>query len=249
MSLPLSCLNNFQPYQEYYIITGSEEEEWENFYFQIRLNKICTHAELIHVEARKGISGTQVKQICTQIFNCIRPDSVILYDDSKVTHKNPTQDFYMRLFMPIVNENPKTWYSEDNFQILELSDDLTFEDQKVPYQSAAIYQKAVETIRSTKICTLPLYKGEVIPKQFLPYLSPDQLKHSKEITVHEIGKAIFQKLKNEGFKIQKTRKDFAFFYNNLLISNRIKNSPADYNEALNVLFNYKIWIKGQGTGT
>ena len=225
--------------QTYYFIKSCEQDDAEQFCFQIRLNKEFTNAEILHIQANTEISGTKVKEICMRLINFIQPDMTLLFDDSKIPNENPNFVKYMRLYMPIVNVIPKTWYSENNFRILELDQDLQFEGHQRSHQSLEVYNEAVKTIRSTKASTL--IKVDDILKQFRTYLSANQKMIVHDVTVHDIGKAVFQKLKQANH-CGKASKDFTCFYNTFLISGSIPNSPEAYNNALNVLFASKIWI-------
>jgi hypothetical protein len=231
--------------QLYHVISSCVENTLDNFYFQIRLDKQFSNAEIIHIGANQGISGTKVKEMCMRILDFIKPEIAILLDDSKIPHIKPDQVKYLRMYMPIVNDNPKTWYSENNFQILEVNQNLTFKDEPVTPQSLEVYHNAVDVIRNTKVCHIPVYKGELIPAPYRVYLNEEQKKNLKNLTVHELGKAIFLKAKEKNHK-GKAGLDFTSFYNNFLTSRRILNSPEAYNKALEDLYDHRLWIKKFG---
>src|SRR4029078_8575060 len=127
----------------------------------------CSSAEIIHIKSDDKVTGTEVKGSCMSILNYIRPETCVLYDDSKIVSKGRKK--YMRLYMPIVSESPKTWYSGDNFKVFNMDTPLQFKGKKIPDQRVDRYYIAVNTIRSTKMATIPVQDTRKIPTRFLPY--------------------------------------------------------------------------------
>ncbi|MBS0655193.1 MAG: hypothetical protein JSR46_05410 [Verrucomicrobia bacterium] len=230
--------------QSYYYVNAYTHNNRKKLYFQIRLNKECSNAEIVHIQSGGKITGTEVKGICMRVLNYIRPEICVLYDDSKIVNKDKKK--YMRLYMPIVSESPKTWYSGENFQVCNIDQNrsLQFKGKEIPCQEFERYSWAVETIRCTKMATIFVHENRKVPKRFLPYLTDEQKQNFNNITVHDVGKAIFQKLKEVNFaEKSKASHDFSFFYDKYVATTDIYHIPQHYCEALHVLDSSKIWIQ------
>jgi hypothetical protein len=233
---------------KYHYIKASVEDDDKTFYFQIRIEPSFLSSEILHIQQAESLSGTEVKKLCLTLLNYIKPSYAYLHDDAKKIHEDKSS-MALRMFLPVVSDEPKTWYSSDGFTLAEF-EELINEDKtpKTP-QNLHLYKAAVHLIRNIPIKDLvrsagnsKYYSKRLIETWINRYVNND-LKSYDNCTVHELGKAMFLALRNQSnTKLSNiAENDFKNFYTHYL--GTCPSFPREYREALSILATYQLWFK------
>lgn len=230
----------------YYYINACYEEDPNHYYFQIRLDKNITCAEIIHIEKGVNISGNEVKSICMKILDYLNPERIYLKDDSKIFNRKHQTNLALRVTLPIANEIPQTWYRE--FRPISFAEPLSIDNQEHIPQDEETYSHSVEVVRNQKILNITdgPEKIGLLKKWTKKYLAEMQL---EDITVHQLAQAVYKAARGVDIRFANQRKrivannDFAEFYSTYLLSVSILSNCDAYVQALTIIHGYQIWVK------
>jgi len=227
--------------QSYYYINACHAESVNDYYFQIRIDKQLKIAEIIHIERAPNFSGNEVKALCISILDYLSPQKIFLNDDAKIPAQLNTEEIALRVSLPIVSDNKKTWYPK--FKPMTFQSIKLLNGKLSINQNEHIYQKAVSVIRNTLLSDLiePNEKESKLVVWMHRYFIPFNPCDYNTYTVHLLGKAIFSAMKVENTKLQATF-DFSSFYKNYLVSQHLKKDLEPYKQALDILINHKFWV-------
>lgn len=239
-----------------HFIKASIERDDQVYYFVIRIDPSFDTAEILHIQQAENLRGTEVKKLCMMFLDYIYPTYTYLHDDAKIVI-DADSSMALRLFLPVVNDTPKTWYSGDGFELAEYEYLLNFDGQAKPSQNMHIYQSAITTVRGTLMKTLlskepsdHYFKKSVIESWIKKYVKPAHPEINVDnCTLHTIAKAIYLASKEETNPSlsKKAIKDFQNFYFHYLLP--YPHFPKPYQEALNILDSYQLWFKTSYTPT
>ena len=142
-----------------HFIKASVEGDDKNYYFDIRIDPTFETGEILHIKQAADLSGTEVKKLCMMFIDFIKPHYSYLHDDAKIYNEDESY-MDMRIFLPLVNDPPKTWYTADGFSLAEYEQLEDFDGEPREAQSLAKHNQAVLTARSTLIKD---YSSKVLP--------------------------------------------------------------------------------------
>lgn len=231
-------INNFS----YFYINASIENDEEKLCFQIRLDPWISTSEILHVEKIQELSGNQVKSICLSILNYLNPTYVYLNDDSKITLSS-NKTIELRVLLPIVNNEPKTWYTSDGFTLLPFSQLESPSATILENQNHEDYIQAVDKIRNTPLSSVTHAKLPLWKRRYL------NAYYGTSFTLSDLGKAMYKKSRGYGKADdirtqQQANFDLSEFYDAFLTQHA--SLSDEYLKAISTLQNYKLWYKHQG---
>ncbi len=248
---PQKAIDSNPPASSLYI-KAMEENNLNNFYFQLRIDPSAT--EILHIQNGAELSGNEVKKLCMKFLDYVRPPITFLHDDAKKQDENSCM--YLRVFLPIVNEFPGTWYSKDGFGLLEYRELIDPEGNPRMPQNLQTYYQAIYTVRNTLLKDLlpqvrPLFAfpEEIKLNRWINfYLNKVQFVQIKQkniwnCSVHELAKKMYDTSRCENIAIaNKAKKDFQEFYRYFL-SDIQQFFPVNYQSSLTVLHGYQLWFR------
>ncbi|MCE5316260.1 MAG: hypothetical protein LLG04_02720 [Parachlamydia sp.] len=226
----------------------------EMTYFKIRRGLKGRVAELVSLNKGTLIKGKPCLDLCMRIINYLNFERVFLNDDSFINETDKPIEranlplngknfpLEIRVFKPIVCAKKHTLYSDVGFVLWDNNPPVAHDGSKLEPQCQRSYEEAVDFVRNTKLSDIK--KLQVASDKQITQLKKLCVRYSidyEDATVHTLGAAI-----SSAFKIPEAKenatKDFRTFYQACLFAS---DSPKaeKYNAALDILVNYKYWIK------
>jgi hypothetical protein len=244
-------LNPFLSSKSYYI-KACEENNDNNYYFQLRIDPSFETSEIVHLQRGAGLSGTDIKKLILYFLDYIRPSFTYLHDDAKIISTDHPMDIALRVLLPIVSDQPNTWYSKDGFYVAHYQNLLNSEGNYRFPQDANLYPHKVTIIRNT--CLKDLRYTHRLPAEYVnevklfnwikTYIpnNPSIKKETWSYTVHELAKAMDLVSREASNKNRsKAALDLKKFYLHILQEKPF--FPPHYNDALKILHNYQLWVR------
>lgn len=225
------------PHQKYTYINLTYEDE-DKLYFQIRLDAALNYAEILHIEKCHQISGSHIKNLCMSVLRHLNPYYIYLSDDAEYETKSGVK-LPLRVLLPIVAPEPKTWYSPDGFGVYECDGLISYSDPTLNFkQSIEEYQLAVESVRTQSLNALT--SNTKVDRWKRRYLNQNI---DEEISVHRLAQPMFQSSRDSTNpnKQNQASSDLEDFYH-LILSPQVHH-PKTYSDSLIKLYNFVLWIK------
>jgi hypothetical protein len=231
-----------------------EDEALECPVLQIRWDEGGKLGEIIHIKKGKNFKGKQIKKFCMTLLNFLKIEKVYLNDDAWFSFGSYFQ-LRMGDYLPIVSNG--AWYS-DEFEPLECKNILGYDGKTYLTQNPSTYHEAIKRIRNMPISLIITYltgqkkctkQIKSIESLVANYIVLDDA--SNIITVHQLGKAIFDSLTTSKFKNKnqeyRAMQNFLAFrtivLNPIPQGNSSSQTIIEYNQALNCYLSVSLWHK------
>lgn len=249
----------------HYIKVCEDEDNPDQFLFQIRMDPSGRMGEVIHIQKGQKLDGKEVRAICMQLLEFLRIDEVDLVDSAYVSPGVPVtskrsdeKDLLIRKYKGIVSEEKvisdkeACWYGEVGFTLL-----------RDGIQNPERFYAAINKIRNLKLYDLYTEvwnkrsdRRKLLAELFCVYLRPDlnpvpfNADAFGQTNMHELAKTVYNiSRKKMGTPAQQARapQDFRKLVRAFLTWQYSPPKPSkawlEVNEALSIIETHAIWVK------